>query len=188
MFIFEINNVNDYKEKRNYIDTLGKEYMVNGMTYKELAPCCVEVSKNCIDEVAKYSLLEKTDKIEYKDFRRTLYKVLYGTENFTEIEGSDYMAEHYVGDLKAFKDYVYERDNKFATRRQFMYQLSKRSCMNEIQFFEHEGFILLNFRSCDYIKKFPFDLLLIKILIDEFNINCNKFICVFGSLHIYDGD
>lgn len=183
-----IESIADYANKRKIIEYHGKKYNVNGTKYKELAPCCVEVKTKCIEAVAKFSLECKTKKIKYDAFRQTLQNVLHGTEDFTEIKGSDYMAEHYTGDVKAFCDYKNERENKLVTRRQFMYQLSKRSCMNEIQFFEEEGFIILNFRSCDYIKKFPFDLLLIKILIDEFNIKCDKIYCLIGSLHIYNGD
>ena len=40
----------------------------------------------------------------------------------------------------------------------------------------------------DYIKKFPLDLLFIKILMDDFNVKCDKIYCIFGSLHTYDHD
>lgn len=189
MNTIKINNIYDYIKGKEKILTKGNKYEVNNTKYTEFLPCFVEVNYDIIEVLASHILfIRSNNTIQYHDFKNKLNGVLHDKCDFLDIEGSDYKADHYVGDIKAFNEYIKDKKENKYTRRQFIYQLSKRSCMNEIQFFEEEKTVILNFRSCDYIKKFIFDLLLMKILLDEYKIKCDRICCFIGSLHIYDGD
>lgn len=191
MNIITINSYEDYVSKASIIFRHGKKKEVGNQKYTELCPCCVEVNFDCINELAKkvYFKKAKTNSdIKYLSFVNKMNYVVYRQENFTDIKGSEYFGSDYEKVQKSFSLYVKESINGLRTRRQFSYSFGEKLCMNGMQIFEDEGIIILNFRSCDYIKKFPFDLLFIKILIDDYCLNIKKVICNFGSLHIYSGD
>jgi hypothetical protein len=85
-------------------------------------------------------------------------------------------------------NFFVDRINLRKTRRQFSYQFNENLCMNAMQIFEDRKLMIVYFRSCDYIKKLPLDLYLIKSLIDDYMIKVDKIYCMFGSLHAYDED
>lgn len=191
MNIITINSYEDYVNKASIIFRHGKKKEVGNQKYTELCPCCVEVNFDCINELAKkvYFKKAKTNSdIKYLSFVNKMNYVIYRQEKFTDIKGSEYFGEDYEKVQRSFSLYVKESINGLRTRRQFSYSFGEKLCMNGMQIFEDEGIIILNFRSCDYIKKFPFDLLFIKILIDDYCLSIKKVICNFGSLHIYSED
>lgn len=191
MNIITIKSYEDYVDKKNVIHLHGKEKEVGNQKYTELCPCCVEVNFDCINELAKkvyFNRAKTNSNIKYLSFVNKMNYVIYRQEKFTDIKGSEYFGEDYEKVQRSFSLYVKEFINGLRTRRQFSYSFGEKLCMNGMQIFEDEGIIILNFRSCDYIKKFPFDLLFIKILIDDYCLNIKKVICNFGSLHVYSGD
>ena len=188
-----IKSVQDYVEKEKNISIHGKKHEVGFQKYHELCPCVAEVKTDCIESVAKY-FFDKRNPWKHKDrddfliLKTIMNHVIYNREDFTDIPGSEYIGSDYWKVHRAFSFYAHERITDTVTRRQYSYQFDEKLCMNGMQIFEDQSLMILNFRSCDYIKKFPLDLLFIKILMDDFNVKCDKIYCIFGSLHTYDHD
>lgn len=188
-----IKSWNDFVEKVKMIKIHGTHEQVGFQKYNELCPCVVEVERDCIENIAK-NTFEGRNEVHNKfgnDWERFLIQmnhVIYGREDFTDIPGSEYIGSDYAKVQRAFSFFAHERISGEVTRRQYCYNFGEKLCMNGIQFFEDKKLVILNFRSCDYIKKFPFDLLFINILLNDYNVKVDKLYCVFGSLHIYDGD
>lgn len=188
-----IKSWNDFVEKAKIIKVHGTKQQVGFQKYNELCPCVVEVEKNCIEEIAQ-NTFEKRNTVhnkfgnDWERFKMNMNHVIYGREDFTDIPGSEYIGSDYAKVQRAFSFYAHERISDTVTRRQYSYSFGEKLCMNGIQIFEDQKLAILNFRSCDYIKKFPFDLLFINILLNDYAVKVDKIYCIFGSLHIYDGD
>lgn len=192
MNIIAINSYEDYVNKVNIILRHGKKKEVGDQKYTELCPCVIEIKTSCIEKIACEMFDRKNPhnkvNFNYSHFKYIMKQVIYGDIDFNEIPGSDYASRDYLKEKEAFIKYANDRKSDEVTRRQYLYYFEENSCCNEIQIFEDEKIAIINFRSCDYIKKFPFDVLMFKILMDDFDVKCDKFYCIFGSLHIYDGD
>lgn len=188
-----IKSWEDFVNKQRMILLHGKDHNVGMQFYKELCPCVVEVSTNCIYDIVQKFFDIKNKKNDhcfkkFEEFEHIMKNVIYNGDDFTEFPGSEYIGSDYEKVRKSFSYYNYEKTCGILTRRQFSYSFNEKLCMNGMQIFEDEKLMILNFRSCDYIKKFPFDLYFIKKLLDDFDVNIDKIYCVFGSLHIYKGE
>lgn len=185
-----IKSWEDFVNKQRMILLHGKDHNVGMQFYKELCPCVVEVSTNCIHDIARnfFNIKNKNENIDFNDFVRIMKDVIYKGEDFTEIPGSEYIGSDYEKVKKCFNFYSYERQSGLLIRRQFSYSFNEKLCMNGMQIFEDEKLMILNFRSCDYVKKLSFDLYFINTLIEDFGLGIDKIYCIFGSLHIYKGE
>lgn len=173
-----IKNFNDYNDKKKIFKIHGRDVC----NTKELSPCIVEVDVSGIRDIVMKSL--NYDDISYSSLYIDLYSCVISSEMLWITGEVYYNGEDYSGVVKAFKKYI--EDKEIRTRRQFNYHFDEKLCVHGIQFFEDLNFLVINFRSCDYINKFPIDLLLFKIMCDMYEVDIKKFYCFFGSLHIYN--
>lgn len=154
----------------------------------ELSPVMVCVPINAIEEIVKYLLKRWEVPVEYSHIKQCILEVSTKGIDFKTIKGSEYSALDYRKVKFAFDHYAYERMSFAVTRRQYSYSFGPKLCMHSIQFFEDYKHAILEFRSCDYIKKFPFDLLLIASMCDAYRLSIENLYCFIGSLHYYDAD
>ena len=188
MNTISIKSNQDFIKKISVIKYHGMQHEVNGQKYKELCPCTIEIDTECINEITKDFLRRKKFDGTFDEFKAMFREVIYENESFTEIPGSEYIGLDYENVRKSFANFFVDRINLRKTRRQFSYQFNENLCMNAMQIFEDRKLMIVYFRSCDYIKKLPLDLYLIKSLIDDYMIKVDKIYCMFGSLHAYDDD
>ena len=177
--ILNIKSFEDYKDKIKIFKLHGRRI---NETY-ELSPCVVEIKTDCIKDLVKKSL-------GYDDFSYyLLFSDMFSCVKEKEIiyinDDVFYNGEDYSGVTKSFDNYLSDKENKTRTRRQFNYHFNEKLCVHGVQFFEDKKFLIINFRSCDYIKKFPLDVLLFYTLCVNYDIKVDTFYCFFGSLHIY---
>ena len=188
-----IKTWDDFVNKQKTILLHGKEHNKGMQFYKELCPCVVEIQTDCIRDIAKRFFESRNpwnspDGNDFCRFETVMNHVIYGKEDFTDIPGSEYIGSDYYRVYRCFSFYKHEKIAGILTRRQFSYCFDEKLCMNGMQIFEDEKLMILNFRSCDYVKKFPLDLFFIKILLDDYKVDIDKIYCIFGSLHIYKGE
>lgn len=181
---FVINNVENYKYGKYLIRKKGTFIQ---QTF-ELSPAVVCVSVNAIEEIVKYLLERWEVPVEYSHIKQSILEVSMNGIDFKTIKGSEYNALDYRKVKPAFDHYSYERTSFAVTRRQYSYSFGPMLCMHSLQFFEDYKHAILEFRSCDYIKKFPFDLLLIASMCEAYKLDIEKIYCFIGSLHYYDVD
>lgn len=188
MNTISIKTSQDYIKKLSVIKFHGIQHNVNEVNYKELCPCTVEIDLDCIDEITKDFLRRNKFNGTFDEFKSKFRAVIYEDEDFTEIKNSEYIGKDYKNVRKSFTKFFVDTIDEKKTRRQFSYQFNEDLCMNAMQIFEDRKLMIVYFRSCDYIKKFPLDLYLIKSLVDDYKVHINKIYCMFGSLHAYDED
>ena len=181
---FVIDNVENYKYGKHIIREKG-EFIQRTF---EVSPAVVCVSVNTVEEIVKYLLERWEVPVEYSRIKQYILEVSTKGIDFKTIKGSEYSAQDYRKVKQAFDHYSYERTSFAVTRRQYSYSFGPKLCMHSIQFFEDYKHAILEFRSCDYIKKFPFDLLLISSMCEAYKLDIEKLYCFIGSLHYYDAD
>ena len=181
---FVIDNVENYKYGKHIIREKGTFIQ---RTF-EVSPAVVCVSVKTIEEIVKYLLERWEVPVEYSRIKQYILEVSTKGIDFKTIRGSEYSALDYRKVKQAFDHYSYERTSFTVTRRQYSYSFGPKLCMHSIQFFEDYKHAILEFRSCDYIKKFPFDLLLISSMCEAYKLDVEKIYCFIGSLHYYDAD
>lgn len=181
-----IKNYKEYVDKQALFKRHG--FHVNG-TY-ELSPCVVEIEAKVIDGLADTYLFLNHKEVGWPKLLAGLMNVTLKGADFTAISGSEYIGKDYKSVLECFNSYKNDKesDKTKEARRRFNYMFNEKLCMYGMQIFEDRGILILNFRSCDYIKKLPFDLLLIYNMVQIYGLNIKKFYCNFGSLHIYEKD
>lgn len=172
---FGISSKNDFKYLINYIKETG--HKIEGTTERNFIS--LVVVRKAIDEIVEYKAKEG------------LEKLLFNEENFDMYDNPKtwYNANDYSGIRSAFNSYEWEKNGEgYDGRRQHSFCFGEKLCMNGIQFFEDQKMLILTFRSCDAVNKLPFDLELINIMCEVYELDIERFYCIFGSLHIYDGD
>lgn len=188
MNTISIKSNKDYIKKMSVLKYHGVPHDIDGFIYRELCPCTVEIDLDCIDEITKNFLKRKKFDGTFDEFKLKFRSVIYEDGNFRDIENSEYIGKDYKNVRKSFTKFLVDTIDEKKTRRQFSYQFNEELCMNAMQIFEDRKLMIVYFRSCDYIKKLPLDLYLIKTLVDDYNVHINKIYCMFGSLHAYDED
>lgn len=181
---FAIDCVESYRHGKQLIRRRG-EFVQRTF---EISPALVCVSIDSIDKIVKYLLERWEIPVEYSLIKQYILEVSMKGIDFKTIKGSEYSALDYRKVKQAFDHYSYERTSFAVTRRQYSYSFGPKLCMHSIQFFEDYKHAILEFRSCDYIKKFPFDLLLISSMCEKYKFDIEEIYCFFGSLHYYEED
>ena len=124
--------------------------------------------------------------------QKGLRNAVYKETNFTVYNNPKawYNGYDYKGVLESFIEYCFfeKKGYRNSGRRQHSFSFGEKLCMNGMQIFEDRNMLILNFRSCDAVNKLPYDLSIINSMCDDFELNISRFFCVFGSLHIYNGD
>ena len=181
---FTIEDFGSYLHGKNLIRNNGEFVR---LTF-EVAPATVSVSFSAIEEIIKRQLEHWQVSLSYDQIVERILAVACEGINFRDIKGSEYIGDDYRRLRQVFDMYKYERTSFAVTRRQYSYVFGEKLCMYSIQFFEDYKRVIVNFRSCDYIKKFPFDLLMVKALCELYKFDITRIFCNFGSLHYYDAD
>lgn len=182
-----IKNFDDYANKLLIFAQHGKR--IDGT--RELSPAVIEMNQDAIESVVTGWLkMNGIAEIDFGYVMDEFKEFMKGRRDFTEIEGSEYIASDYDIVNRKFSYYSFERDSRtqYTGRRQFNYHFNEKLCLHGMQIFEDLGTMILNFRSCDYLKKFPLDIYMMAKHCRDRGIEVHKFYCIFGSLHCYDND
>lgn len=181
---FAIEDFYSYKDGKQLIRKMGRFVR---LTF-EVCPATISVSTGAIRTLVEHQLQHWEVPLTFDQISLYLLDVALKGIDFKDIKGSEYIGRDYYKLKHVFALYKYERTSFIVTRRQYAYTFGEKLCMNGIQFFEDNRLCIVNFRSCDYIKKFPFDILLINSLCLHYGFCIDRIFCNFGSLHYYDAD
>lgn len=76
-------------------------------------------------------------------------------------------------------------DWPYRGRRQHNFNFGEKLCMEGFQYFPDTKMMIVKFRSCDMLNKFPFDAAIMYFMAKKFCVDVKDFCFFFGSAHMY---
>lgn len=76
-------------------------------------------------------------------------------------------------------------ESPYKGRRQHNFNFGEKLCMEGFQYFPDTKMMIVKFRSCDMLNKFPFDAAIMYFISKKFCVDVKDFCFFFGSAHMY---